>query len=147
MCIDNLTTKPDPQAITALQNEEIGAYVQREIFASPKWAELRRRYPGISERELLKAAVLQAEFIVYLDIQPRLPVVFQATEYKEAMLLRASGLVDKLQPDAVITDQELYDLAALYALSITQMNDKIQQAHTLAAIFMLGYRAAQKHYR
>jgi hypothetical protein len=80
MCIDN-PTKPDPQAITALQNEEIGAFVQREIFASPKWADLRRRYPGISERDLLKAAVLQAEFIVYLDIQPRLPVVFRGEEF------------------------------------------------------------------
>lgn len=69
------------------------------------------------------------------------------TEYQEVMLLRASGLVDKLQPDAVITNQELYDLTALFALAITQTGDKVKQSETLLAMFMLGYRAAQKQYR
>lgn len=69
------------------------------------------------------------------------------TEIQEAMLLRAKGLVGKLRPDVALTDQELYDLTALFALAVSQMNDKPKQSRTLLAMFMLGYRAAQKQYR
>lgn len=81
MCPDN-PTNPDPGAVDKMVNEEIGRYVRREIFASPQWAALRMRYPGHSDRELLKAAVLQTEFIIYLDLQPRLDrLVFREEEF------------------------------------------------------------------
>lgn len=70
MCPDNPTIQPDPGAVAQMVNEEIGAFVQREIFDNPKFRALRMRYPGVSDKEILKAVVLQTHTLIYLDIQP-----------------------------------------------------------------------------
>lgn len=68
MCIDNPTVKPEPGAVTKMINEEIGAFVQREIFSAEEWRDLRGRYSGVPDLVLLKAIALQTEFIIFLDM-------------------------------------------------------------------------------
>lgn len=80
MCIDNPTVKPEPGAVAKLQNEEIGAYVQREIFAHESFARLRARYVGRGDLELLKMAVMQSGFLLLLE-GGRHPVKFYEEEF------------------------------------------------------------------
>lgn len=78
MCSDNPTIRPDPGALTRLQDEEIAAQVRR-IFADHRWLALRIRYPGCCDLDLLKLVALQAEFIVLLEK----PSIGQAVFYED----------------------------------------------------------------
>ena len=81
MCLDNPNVQNDPADLARMVHESIGAFVEREIFATPQWRALRLRYPGYSDLELFKAAALQTKIIIYLDIQPGMPVVFREEDF------------------------------------------------------------------